>query len=196
MSWVRIASSALAVLFLSGAALADGGVRMFRIDNDTATLVFKCDVLGMVPMEGSFTRFAAIISFDKSKPSAASAAVTVDARSITMENEAFLDDAKGPRFFDVANHPAFDFQSETASVEAPGVLAIKGTLTLRGIGRPVTLRVRYDMPLDGSQPTMRADAELDRSEFGMTDMALLSDEVDIEVRGNLEPITIPFRAWW
>lgn len=195
MSWVRIAGAALAAMLL-GAPSAQASLRVFRVDSDTATLAFKCDLLGMLPMEGAFTRFVAIVTVDDTHPTTAQAVVTVDAKSLRMDDETWLDDARGPDFFDVERFPQFAFRSRTATVEAPGELAIHGTLTLRGVERPVTLRVRYDMPDDGSKPSLEANAELDRSEFGMTALApILSDDVNIEVRGNLEPAFPPFRPW-
>lgn len=195
MSWVRIAGAALAAMLL-GAPAAHGALRVFRLDNESATLAFSCDVLGMIPMEGVFTRFSAIIAFDEGKPTEARATVTVDATSIKMEDEDWLDDVQGPNFFDIARYPRFDFQSGKVTVKEPGVLAIHGALTMRGTTRPVTLHVRYDMPSDGSDPTMEAEVELDRTEFGMTALApVLSDDVDIEVRGRLEPAFPPFRPW-
>jgi polyisoprenoid-binding protein YceI len=195
MSWVRIAGAALAAMLL-GAPAAQATLRVFRLDNDSATLAFSCDVLGMMPMEGVFTRFMAIVAFDEGAPADARATVTVDATSIKMDDETWLDDVQGPNFFDIARYPRFDFQSGTVTVEKPGVLSIHGALTMRGTTRPVTLHVRYDMPADGSDPTMEASVELDRSEFGMTALApVLSDDVAIEVRGRLEPAFPPFRPW-
>lgn len=195
MSWARIAGAALAAMLL-GAPTAEAALRVFRVDGDSATLAFRCDVLGMLPMKGDFTRFVAFITFDEGLPTSASATVSVDASSIRMNDEAWLDDAKGPNFFDIARYPRFDFRSSTASAEKPGMIAIHGTLTLRGVERPITLHVRYDLPSDGRKATLEADAELDRSEFGMTALApFLSDDVDIEVRGKLEPAFPPFRPW-
>lgn len=170
-----------------GVAHADS--RVFIMDGYSGTLNFSCDVLGLMPVEGTFTRFVAVITIDEQAPWDARAVVTVDADSLTTDKPKRTAELKGPEFFDVETYPEFTFASHTAIVEGPGKLRIEGGLTLRGETRPVTLRVRYETggAPDGAA-TIEAAGEIDRTEFGMDAYAMvLSDEVEIEVSGTARP---------
>ncbi len=195
MSWARIAAAALAGLFF-GVCVVQAEPRVFRIDGEGARLTFSCDVLGMVPMEGAFTRFVALIALDVDAPTRTRAVVTVDAASMVLSDPDWTDDLKGPGFFDVAHFPQFGFHSDSAKVVEPGLLSVSGTLVLRATSRPVVLHVRYAPETGAAPTTMQAAAEVDRSEFGMDAFRpVVSDDVDIEVQGQLVPAFPPFRAW-
>ena len=181
----RMVLASLCAAGLTGAALSEP--RMYILDGNTSTLKFSCDLFGVMPIEGAFTRFVAMIAIDSNAPGEARAVVTVDARSLQSEDPRWLNDLKGEDFFDIARHPQFDFKSFAATVVEPGVLNVRGQLTLRGVTHPVTLRVRYELPggQPDSAPTIEASGEVDRSDFGMTAYPdIVSNEVEIEVEGK------------
>lgn len=168
---------------------AEAHSRVFIMDGNSGALNFSCDVMGMVPVDGAFTRFIAVITIDDEAPGEARAVVKVDADSLTTDETGWIEDLKGPDFFNVAKYPEFDFASETTTVEGPGKLRIQGALTVRGISQPVTLHVRYEAPdAPGGPAAVTAESEIDRTEFGMDAYDLvLSDTVDIEVSGMARP---------
>ncbi len=168
---------------------ADAQSRVFIMDGNSGTLSFSCDVMGLMSVAGGFTRFVAVITIDEDALWEARAVVKVDASSLVTDERGWLEDLKGPDFFDVAAYPEFVFASHATSVEGPGLLRIDGALTLRGETRPVTLRVRYGAPgAPDGDAAIRADGELDRTQFGMDayDM-VLSDDVEIAVSGTARP---------
>lgn len=167
---------------------AEARSRVYVMDGYSAALNFSCDVLGMMPVEGAFTRFIAVISVDDAAPEEARAVVRVDANSLKSDPD-WINDLRGPDFFDVAAHPEFGFVSRTAIVEGHGKLRLDGMLTLRGQSHPVSLRVRYSLPDKAGAPaSIIADGEVDRTTFGMDAYELVvSDEVAIEVSGIARP---------
>jgi len=184
-------AAAVLSLTIAACALAQAAhatPRIFIIDGNNAELSFSCDVLGLSEVEGAFTRFIAMVAIDEEAPGETRTVVMIDATSLTTERQSWTEDLKGPDFFDVARYPMVDFSSFTALVQEPGVLNVPGHLTLRGVTRPVTLRVRYRLPdLAGTGlGHMEARAEIDRTAFGMDAYELvLSDDVEIEVRGSV-----------
>lgn len=161
--------------------------RSFTVDSASATLSFSCDLMGMMPVEGTFTKFVGSVLVDEVNPAQSTMTVTVDATSIVTDDGLWVDKLKGPEFFDVDRYPVFEFRATQTIVEAPGVLRITGPLTLKGITRPLTLLVRYEDSDRTIPPEMTAEAELDRHEFGMTAYdTVLDDEVEIEVQGILK----------
>src|SRR6202035_12913 len=77
-----------------------------------------------------------------------------------------------PRFLDPAGHPVMTFRSDRIEAEGQGVAppgqhVLTGTLTVRGMTRPVTLTLARCEVSRGSF-TARATARIDRTEFGIT----------------------------
>lgn len=168
---------------------AEAHSRVFIMDGNSGALNFSCDVMGVMTVEGAFTRFIAVITIDDEAPQDARAVVKVDANSLTTDETDWIEDLKGPDFFNVATYPEFDFASQTTTVEGPGLLRIVGALTLRGESHPVTLRVRYQTPdAPGGPAAITAEGEINRSQFGMDSYDLvLADDVEIEVTGMARP---------
>ena len=80
--------------------------------------------------------------------------VHVAAAAVRMDDRRYADWARGPDFFDAARHPQIRFVSQPFPLDRlqqGGVL--EGTLTLRGISRPV----RFELL---SQPCLRATLDL------------------------------------
>ena len=178
----------VALAACASAHAADAAPRIFIVDGNNARLRFSCDVLGLSEVEGAFTRFVAMVAIDEQAPGETRTVVKIDATSLTAERKSWIEDLKGPDFFDVARYPMVDFSSFTAVVEAPGVLNIPGKLTLRGVTQPVSLRVEYRLPEETGTGlgSMTAVAEVDRTAFGMDAYDLvLSDDVSIEVKGSV-----------
>lgn len=163
--------------------------RVFVMDGHSGTLNFSCEALGLTAIEGGFTRFVAVIVIDEDAPETARAVVKVDAGSLTSDDRDWIEDMRGPDFFDVAAYPEFDFASHAAAVEGPGRIRLDGMLRLRGIVRPVSLHVRYTAADAPDGPAMvEAEGEVDRTAFGMDAYDLvLSDDVAIEVSGAAHP---------
>ncbi|MFT3811702.1 MAG: YceI family protein [Micropepsaceae bacterium] len=163
--------------------------RVFIMDGHSGTLNFSCDVMGVMPVEGGFTRFIAVITIDENAPQDARAVVKVDANSLQTNESDWVADLKGPDFFDTAAYPEFGFASYAAYVEGPGLLRLDGMLTLRGRSKPISLRVRYEAPdAPGGPAAIDAGAEVERADFGMDAYDLvLSDEVEIAVSGLARP---------
>ena len=185
----RLKTLLVGLLGCGAISVAEANARVFIMDGFSGTLNFSCDVLGLLPVEGGFTRFVAVISIDEDAPWDARAVVTVDAGSLVTTKDGWTEDLKGPDFFDVAAHPEFTFASSAATVEGPGRLRLEGGLTLRGETRPVTLKVRYRTPdsQDGAA-AIEASGEIDRRAFGMDAYAVMvSNEVEIEVSGTARP---------
>jgi polyisoprenoid-binding protein YceI len=178
----------VALAACASAHAAEAATRVFIVDGNNARLRFSCDVLGLSEVEGAFTRFVAMVAIDEQAPGETRTVVKIDAASLTTDHTSWIEDLKGPDFFDVTRYPIVDFTSFTAVVEAPGVLSIPGKLTLRGVTQPVSLRVEYQLPeqTGTGYGTMKAAAELDRTAFGMDAYDLvLSDDVSIEVKGSV-----------
>ena len=128
----------------------------------TGTLAFNVNQMGSA-VDGNFADWAAEITFDEAATDGkhGQVAVSIDLASLTLGS--VTDQTKGPEFFDVALHPTATFTADILPA-ATGYEA-KGTLTLHGISRPLSLP--FTLHIDGDSATMQGTAQLDRRDFGI-----------------------------
>ena len=122
-------------------------------------LTFAVQQMG-ARVEGSLPDWTAKIDFDEASGTGR-VAVEIDLTRMTLGS--VTDQAQGPEFFDVANHPAARFAAEIVPAgegfEAQGVLALRGTET--AVTLPFTLEIA------GDEARMAGRVVLDRRDFGM-----------------------------
>lgn len=111
-------------------------------------------------IEGQFTGWSADITYDDATR-AGQVAVSIPLSGMSLG--AVTDQAAGPEFFDVANHPTAVFTADIADIA--GQLQATGTLTLRGKEVPVVLP--FTLTIEGDTATMAGEVTLDRRDFGM-----------------------------
>jgi len=131
-------------------------------------------------VRGHFKNVQGSLEFDPSHPEAARANVRIDARGLWTgepDRDAHL---KSPDFLDVERYPEILFTSKTVSVLGPNESLVSGSLTIRGVTKPVVLDARYlgqwQTPWweDGRDKGPRtragflATARIDRHDFGVS----------------------------
>lgn len=145
------------------------------------TLGFGVQQMGAA-VDGSFAGWQASITYDDTITEGPAGRVEVDLTSVTLGS--VTDQAKGPDFFDVANHPTARFTADL--IASPQGLQAEGVLSLRGKDHPVTLP--FTLQITGDTATMTGTAQLDRRDFGIG--ASYADEATVgfavEVRVALE----------
>lgn len=112
--------------------------------------------------------------------------VRLDSRQMVIDgNPRYTRWARGPEFFDVANHPLVEFRSEaygSALLRDGGDL--HGTLTMRGVSRPVRFALEASAcTRPGEDCDVVARGVVDRTDFGMDGWrAVVGDDVRFELR--------------
>lgn len=138
----------------------------------TGTLGFAVQQMG-AKVEGSFANWTADIVFDETPTDGKHGTVTVNIDTTSLTLGSVTDQAKAADFFDVATHPTATFTADILPDPA-GYLA-KGTLSLRGVTKDVTLP--FTLAIDAGTATMQGTATLDRRDYGMG--ATYGDEATI-----------------
>jgi polyisoprenoid-binding protein YceI len=89
----------------------------------------------------------------------------------------------GEDFFDAARHPEITFASTRLDLAEDGTAALEGTLTMRGVERPVTATGTYAAPVEDLYGAHRAaldlTAEIDRRDWGFDFQAQLPRGGDV-----------------
>ena len=176
-------------LFLAAAALAgtaptpepaptDVRSGVFRMDPAHTRVMFGVSHLGFAEYTAFFRRCAATLDFDPEVPAKMKLEATVDPSSVeTLYPDASLDFnavIAGADFLNAKAFPEIRFVSTSVRLTAPDAAAVTGDLTLHGVTRPVTLRVRFNggyagHPLDpgGARIGFSATGTVFRSDFGI-----------------------------
>lgn len=148
-------SFALAVLAVTAAAsLATAAPETLRIDPNHSTVGFSIRHL-FARVNGRFTGYEGTVTFDAAAPGNSSVEVTIQAASITTQNDTRDKDLRSDNFFDVAKYPTLTFKSTKVelgqgrtTLAAGDHFKLSGDLTMKGITKPVVL----DATFDGSGP--------------------------------------------
>lgn len=127
-----------------------------------STLEFSATAEGEA-FTGRFGQFDAKIVFDPADLAGASFHVDIDlasADSASSERDEML---MGSDFFDVANTPKATYVATEFRELGGNRFAADGTLTLRGIAKPVVLE--FDWSADGGSATLKGQASVNRLAF-------------------------------
>ena len=123
-------------------------------------------------VSGSFGKTEGTITFDGKDVSSIEADVTIDATTITTNNEKRDTHLKSPDFFDVAKSPTITFKSKSAEAAGAGKFKLTGDLTLRGVTKEVTLDVEGpSQPLVAQGRTRvgaTATTKINRQDYGVS----------------------------
>ena len=145
---------------------------VWRIDRSRSTVAFRVRHFGVATVCGHFQSFDGRI---EAGADGLRVEGRVDVASVDSGHPV-RDERLRAEFFDAARHPAI-------TLRASGVELLRGTLTIHGVSRPVELALTVEALEDGS-PRLRAEATLQRSDFGLewdalrqAGRLLVSDEV-------------------
>lgn len=160
--------------------------KSWQVDAAHSTLTFT-NTYQTVTYTGQFHRFNAKIEYDPNDLAHAKFDVTIDISSLDTRNGERDHAALGADFFDVGKFPEAHFVTTAFHKSTDGKVVADGTLTLRGITKPVALFVRF-VP-NGDAATLDVSAQVRRLDFGIgagewADPAMIGDGVT--VRGHLQ----------
>jgi polyisoprenoid-binding protein YceI len=127
------------------------------------------------------------------------AVAKIDASSIDTRADQRDAHLRSADFLDVENHAEITFESQPANVDfsKPGDrFKLPGTLTIRGVSRPVELDVIYEGrggdPWGGERISFTATTRIDRRDFGLTwnqaleaGGVLVANDVNITIEAQL-----------
>ena len=159
----------------------------YKIDPVHSEVSFKVRH-ALAKVSGRFAKFNGTIKVDAADISKSSVEVSIDAASISTDNEGRDKHLKGPDFFDVEKFPVITFKSTGVKEVAKGKLEVTGDFTMHG----VTKRITFPITNAGTQPGMKPGTvmagfidgalTLNRTEYGVKyGVPLVGDEVAISL---------------
>jgi polyisoprenoid-binding protein YceI len=129
----------LALILLSLAATLSA--QDYKIDASHSALLFSIQHLGLGNTWGRFNDFSGSISYDATKPAAASVSVTAKIASVDTYNEKRDAHLRNADLFDAGTYPTMSFTGTgfTPVEGKEGAYTVTGTLTIRGVSKEITV---------------------------------------------------------
>jgi polyisoprenoid-binding protein YceI len=168
---IKIICCLLAATLLPGAPLSASD---YVIDTEGAHafIQFRISHLGYSWLTGRFNRFAGEFSYDENAPATAAVSVQIDTASIDTNHAERDKHLRDEDYLDVERFPRASFVSTGYRPSGEGSAVLTGELTLRGITRPLEIRVKQvgagSDPWGGYRMGFEGSAEITLADFGIT----------------------------
>ena len=160
----------------------------YRIDTGRSSVGFQVDHFPFSKVEGTFNRFDGGLTLPEGNNPSRQALLLVRADSMVTGDSELDDYLKSTAFFNATQFPDIVFVSTGFEWLGGSSARLYGDLTMRGITRSLAFTVRIDNATSHYEDNSRAviihaDADLQRSEFGMNALSfLVSDTVTLKIR--------------
>ncbi len=178
--------AAALVLATAVAASAFAAPQTYVVDGTHTLPRFSYSHFGLSTQLSRFNKTTGTIVFDKEARSG-SVDIVIDMTSVDTGVALFDEHIQGADFLDTTTYPTATFKSTNVVFEGDKPAAVEGNLTIKGVTRPVTLRVTsfQNMP----HPMLQKDAiganatvTVKRSDFNAGKYAPnVGDEVTIDI---------------
>ena len=165
MQFIRLNGVALIFAAFVQSAAAN---ETYQFDQARSTIGFRVhQFLGTT--NGKFTQFSGSIDLDSQHPEHSSVSARIQVSSIDTGIKKRDDHLRSPEFFNVAKYREITFKSRSVKQTGPQSGDITGDLTLHGVTKPVTLRVKLVTPVsDEARTRWEVTTEpLKRRDFGL-----------------------------
>jgi polyisoprenoid-binding protein YceI len=158
----------LAAIFASSTAFA---AEIYKIDPGHTYPSFEADHFGgLSNWRGKFDKSDGTIVLDRAAKTG-TVDITIDATSLDFGHAKMNEHAKGPDMFDVAKYPNATYKGKLV-FKGDMPTAVDGELTLRGVTKPVTLKINQFKCIQ--HPMLKkevcgadASATFNRADFGV-----------------------------
>jgi polyisoprenoid-binding protein YceI len=167
------------------------------LDPSHSEVQFKVKHMMISTVSGEFKQFDVKMSADGDDFTKANAQFTASVASIDTKNEQRDGHLKSPDFFDAEHHPEVTFESKALRKKGDEEYELTGDLTMRGVTKPITLKVENSGVIKdpyGNQRTgFEISGKINRKDFGLSWNALTEAggmvvSEDVRVSANIELI--------
>ena len=190
-SRLSLSAIALASLLSTGAVSAAAPAGNYKIDPVHSVAYFEVGHAGGISrFMGRFNDMSGDLVVDTPEKSKIRVDVKVD--SVDTKNEGLDKHLKSPDFFNAVQFPTLSFVSSAVTLNGTGEGTVAGNLTLHGVTKPVTFKLKEigsgNGPRGDSRVGYIASTTIKRSDFGIAYgiPKAATDEVDLRI--NIEAI--------
>lgn len=167
----------------------------WQLDPAHSEIQFKVKHLMVSSVSGEFQKFDAQLETEGEDFTTAKASFSAEVDSVNTKVGQRDQHLKSAEFFDSDNHPQLTFESTGITKKGDDEYELQGNLTIRGVTKPVSLKVENNGVVKdpwGNQRTgFEISGKIKRKDFGLTYNALteaggmvVSD--DVRLSANVE----------
>jgi polyisoprenoid-binding protein YceI len=160
---IPIPLALLAAVFAGTPAFAAPAPLWF-VDKPHSKVAFTAS-MSRQPINGVFRRYDTKISFDPANLAGSSVMTVIDTASAFTGDASRDETLPTPEWFNVRAFPKATFRSTSFKTLGQGRYVAVGTLTIRGVSRPVNLP--FKLTITGKQARMDGSLSIDRRWFGV-----------------------------
>ncbi len=167
----------------------------YEIDPSHTFPSFEADHMGMSMWRGKFNRSRGKVVLDKAAGQG-TVDITIDTASIDFGLTAMNNVARGPELMDVDNHGQATYRGRLEGFEGAAPTRVAGELTLRGVTRPVELKILSFKCM--AHPLNKRDwcgadavAVIDRAAFGIDTGKQWGFKMQVNLRIQVEAVALP-----
>jgi len=158
----------------------------YSIDDNHTFPRFSYSHFGYTTQQSRFNHVTGSVVLDAAKKSG-SVDIAIDMKSVDTGSDLFNEHIQGPDFLDTAAYPTATFKSTKVNFEGNAPSTIEGELTMKGVTKPVTLKVTSFQTMDHpmfKKPALGANATttVKRTDFNAGKYApAVGDDVTITI---------------
>jgi polyisoprenoid-binding protein YceI len=145
-----------------------------KVDGVHSSVIFRVKHMNVGYIYGRFNDVSGTFNLDPKNPEKSSFEVKVKVESIDTNNEDRNKHLKGPQFFNTKEFPTISFKSKKIKAAGKDSFEVTGDLTLRGVTKPLTVKVDYVGSGKDFRGVNRTGIEttfsIRRTAFGMKEM--------------------------
>ena len=165
----------------------------YKVDPFHTQALFTVNHLGWTNYTGQFTNGSGTLVLDTKTPAKSKVDISFPINKVRTTVVELDTNLIGSDFFDATKFPTAHFVSTRITPTGPAGATMTGDLTIKGVTKPVTFKVRYI----GAGPEFWGDkkeaigfaatATIKRSDFAMgMNVPLVSDNVDLVINAGFE----------
>lgn len=176
----------ITILLAACLDIAIASPETYVIDNAHTFPRFSYNHFGYSKQLSRFDKTTGAITLDK-QAKTGSVDITIDMKSVSTGSAPLNEHIQDKDFFDTAHYPTATFKSTKINFTGDEPTTVEGNLTLKGITKPVTLKIESFQAM--THPMLKKDAlganastQVKRSDFNMGKYTpFVSDDVIIEI---------------
>jgi len=144
----------------------------WALDPTHSEVNFKVRHMMVSNVSGSFKNFNATVETEGDDLSSAKVHFTADVNSVSTNNEQRDSHLKTGDFFDAENHPQIIFDGDKMEKVDDQNYKVHGNLTMRGVTKPITLKVEFGGimkdPWGNDRAGFEVSGKINRKDFGVS----------------------------
>lgn len=168
---MRLRVIVLVCSFMLVSAIADAEMARYEIDPEHTTIGFSAVHMLISNVQGQFMNYSGFIEMDPDAKSVRTIEATIKTASINTNHEKRDTHLRGPDFLDVEKYPTITYKLKSYRNTGDLYNTALGSLTLHGITKDITLRVKLigvtKDPTGNTRAGFTAEGKINRRDFGI-----------------------------